>query len=178
MSFCGKKQPPGSRRQCPLQCGIVRQFVVKDQVSRAEQVADRGDVGGVPADEHDAVLAVEHRSEGGLEGTLHLPFARRDAARRHRSSVAVDGRPASTEAVAGRPENGPERPGLDRIADRRSGAVGFGVGHMVRLDAEAVVNVADQRLLGAGIGHGDALRPPVLVDLRHSHISIRRCFLR
>ena len=76
--------------------------------------------------------------------------------------------PISSGRVAGRParEDGAERPHLDRVAQRRPGAVRLDVVDVRRRDPGAAERLADHRLLGGAVGRGEPAAGAVLVDRR------------
>src|SRR5262245_11019142 len=51
-----KGQALGARELDALQRAVVDQFVVQDQVSRSEQIADGSDIGGMTADKDDGIV--------------------------------------------------------------------------------------------------------------------------
>ena len=63
-----------------------------------------------------------------------------------------------------RPSTAPRAFSLDRIADRRAGAVGLDVAHVCRGDAGLPAGLAEHRLLGLAAGDGDPVGAAVLVD--------------
>ena len=64
------------------------------------------------------------------------------------------------------PHGPAERRGFERVADRRTGAVGLDIADRVELHAGLVVDPADERFLGFRTRHRDAVGPPVLVHAR------------
>ena len=81
----------GARQPDADDQAVVRQVVVEDEVVRRHERADRGHVGGVPADEGDRCLDAVEIGQRPLEHAVHRPLAGDDAARRHRCAEAVDG---------------------------------------------------------------------------------------
>ena len=76
--------------------------------------------------------------------------------------------PTSSGRSSRRPgaEHRAERLHLDRVAERRAGAVGLDVVDVGRRDAGVGQRRADHRLLRRAVGRGQAAAAPVLVDGR------------
>ena len=74
-----------------LQDAVVDQCVVNDQILGAEQIADAGYIGGMAADEDDAVLDAVKIGQRGLQIALDGAFAGYQAAGGGRGAPAVDG---------------------------------------------------------------------------------------
>jgi hypothetical protein len=133
----------------------VDQFVVKNQILGAEQVADGRDVGRVTTDEGDRIVNPIGRGDGPFEFPVYRPFSGNQAARGDRGTVLVDGLPGrcGNLRVAGKREvvvacevdvlasvDARRRPG-DAIVELEKGAV----------DAQAMRAFADDaNLLVAG----------------------------
>ena len=52
----GEGEAPGAGERDSLQDAVMDQFIVKDEILGAEQMADGGDVGGVSADQNNGVV--------------------------------------------------------------------------------------------------------------------------
>ena len=70
----------------------------------------------------------------------------------------------SSSGVASLGEHGPERGELDRIAERRAGAVSFDIIDLLGRDAGLPVGRAEDRFLRRSAGGRQAVGPSVLVD--------------
>ncbi|MCY1439040.1 hypothetical protein D9M71_552590 [compost metagenome] len=75
-----------------LQHTVVDKFVVDHQVPRAKQVADGGDVGGMPTDEGHGVIHLVQPGQFGFQLAMDRPVAGHQAAGRYRRAVVIDGR--------------------------------------------------------------------------------------
>ncbi len=87
----GESATGGPREPCALQYRIVGQYVVRDEVSRTQQVPNGRDVGRVPGDEDDRRRCAEKRRERVLEVTVNLLFTGDQATGARACSVAIDG---------------------------------------------------------------------------------------
>ncbi len=66
ISLCGKGFGHGLGQPAALGDGVVSHGVVDDKVVLAAEIAHDGDVGGVPAHQHQRVLGVFPLGNGGL----------------------------------------------------------------------------------------------------------------
>ena len=63
-----RERPPGRPGQlAALDDAVVGERVVDDEVARADEVPDHGDVRRVPADQRDRVVGAEQRGQLGLQ---------------------------------------------------------------------------------------------------------------
>ena len=93
VSLSGKIAARGAGELDPFQHAVMNKTVMHDQVFGPKQIADRGHVGCVPADEDYAILDLVERRQGLLELALDgtLPATRRlaEAEVPYRSIAAV-----------------------------------------------------------------------------------------
>lgn len=86
-----ERQPPGAGELYALQNAVVDQFVVQDEVARAEEVADGRHIGGVAAHEGDGVIHAVQASDLDFQFAVDGALAGHQAAGRDRGAIAVDG---------------------------------------------------------------------------------------
>ncbi|SON63989.1 hypothetical protein MSIMFI_05520 [Mycobacterium simulans] len=68
--------------------------------------------------------------------------------------------------IAASPVGGQQGPGLDGIAQRGAGAVGFHHIHLIQGDAGVGGGLGDDALLGGSVGGGQSVGGAILVDRR------------
>src|SRR5690606_26513757 len=71
-------------------CAVVDRSVVYQQVPRAHQVANRGDIGGMPADHCQGRLRAMEFGEALLQFAVEPAFASNQAAGRYRCTEGLD----------------------------------------------------------------------------------------
>ena len=108
----GERAATGAGEDGPLEEAVVGEGIVEDEVSRADDMADDGLVGGMAADEGDRVVGADEPGDRLLELLVDDLLARHQPARRHARAVAIQRclrgcrhlrLPRHAEVVVGRP---------------------------------------------------------------------------
>ena len=87
-----KVQAPGAGKLSALLDAVVAERVGQDEIRLAQQIANNGDVGGMTADEGDAILGAMKRRQPLLEGAMQRTLARNQPACRTRCTILSDRR--------------------------------------------------------------------------------------